>query len=116
MSKAVNLPENFVSQACDVFRLLSDRTRLGIFLHLIQQEHSVGALCKELALPQPTVSHHLALMRMSRLIQKRRQGKQMIYSINTDLLRGLGLDAIKHMSSNGKSITAGQFTFSKKGR
>lgn len=116
MSKGINLPESFVSQACDVFRLLSDRTRLGILLHLMTQEHSVGELCKELGLPQPTVSHHLALMRMSRLIQKRRQGKQMIYSINTDLLRGLGMDLFKHMSPNGKTIAVDQFTFSKKGR
>ncbi len=116
MSKAINLPESFVSQACDVFRLLSDRTRLGILLHLMQQEHSVGELCKELDLPQPTVSHHLALMRMSRLIQKRRHGKQMIYSINTDLLRSLGVDTLKHMSPNGKTLVLDQFVFSKKGR
>ncbi len=115
MSKAINLPEAFVSQATDVFRLLSDRTRVGILLHLVSREHSVGELCKELDLPQPTVSHHLALMRMSRLIQKRRNGKQMIYSMNGDLLRSLGLDALKYLG-NGKTLAMDQFVFSKKGK
>jgi len=114
MSKKVNVPDSFINQACDLFRLLSDKTRLGILLHLRQEEHSVGALCVALDLPQPTVSHHLALMRMSRLIQKRRQGKQMIYSINIDLLRALGVDLFKYMSSDGKKIQADQFVFSKK--
>jgi len=113
-TKTVDVPEGFINQACDLFRLLSDKTRLGILLRLMQQEHSVGALCVALDLPQPTVSHHLALMRMSRLIQKRRQGKQMIYSINTDLLRQIGEDLFKYMSENGKTIQADQFVFSKK--
>jgi ArsR family transcriptional regulator len=114
MGRAISLPESFASQACDLFRLLSDKTRLGILLRLMQEEHSVGELCVELDLPQPTVSHHLALMRMSRLIQKRRAGKQMIYTINTDLLRSLGMELFKHMSPNGKTIQADQFVFSKK--
>ena len=114
MAKTINFPDNFKEQACDLFRLLSDKTRLGILMRLMQEEHSVGALCKALALPQPTVSHHLALMRMSRLIQKRRQGKQMIYSINIDLLRNLGTDLFKYMASGSKSITMDKFTLTKK--
>ncbi|HUW59040.1 MAG TPA: metalloregulator ArsR/SmtB family transcription factor [Planctomycetota bacterium] len=114
MAKKLSVPEAFIGQACDVFKLMSDKTRLGILLHLMESEHSVGELCVKLDLPQPTVSHHLALMRMSRLIQKRRRGKQMIYSINIDLLRGLADDAFKYMSANGKTIQADRYTFSKK--
>ena len=114
MAKKVNVPDSYIDQASDVFKLLSDKTRLGILLRLMEDEHSVGALCVKLDLPQPTVSHHLALMRMSRLIQKRRQGKQMIYSINIDLLRNLANDLFKYMSPNGKTIQADKFVFSKK--
>ena len=114
MAKMITFPDNFKEMACDVFRLLSDKTRLGILMRLMQEEHSVGALCKALALPQPTVSHHLALMRMSRLIQKRRQGKQMIYSINVNLLRDLGNDFFKYMGAGNKSITLDKFMLTKK--
>jgi DNA-binding transcriptional ArsR family regulator len=65
-----------------VFRLLSDRTRLNILLLLSKGERNVTSLCDELALPQPTVSHHLGLLRMSNLISNRRDGKQVFYDLN----------------------------------
>ncbi len=114
MAKKLIVPDSFIGQASDLFKLLSDKTRLGILLHLMEEEHSVGALCVKLDLPQPTVSHHLALMRMSRLLQKRRKGKQMLYSINIDLVRSVADDAFKYLSANGKTIQADRYTFSKK--
>lgn len=112
MTKGLSLPEEYINQACDLFRLLSDKTRLSVLLLLSKGEQNVGQLCLQLDLPQPTVSHHLALMRMSGLINKRRQGKQMIYRINFEMLRDMGLKLIEHVSENGKQIKVDQFTFS----
>jgi DNA-binding transcriptional ArsR family regulator len=42
----------------------------------------VSSLCDELRLPQPTVSHHLGLLRMSNLITNRRDGKQVFYELD----------------------------------
>ncbi len=71
-----------LSRLADVFRLLSDRTRLNLLLILSRGERNVTSLCEELRLPQPTVSHHLGLLRMSRLIVPRRDGKQVFYSLD----------------------------------
>src|SRR5688500_8039288 len=65
-----------------LFRLLSDKTRLNILMLLARGERNVTSLCEELALPQPTVSHHLGLLRMSNLISNRRNGKQVFYGLN----------------------------------
>ena len=65
-----------------LFRLLADRTRLKILMLLAKGERNVTSLCEELALPQPTVSHHLGLLRMSNLISNRRNGKQVFYGLN----------------------------------
>ena len=65
-----------------LFRLLSDKTRLNILLLLAKGERNVSSLCEELSLPQPTVSHHLGLLRMSNLIANRRDGKQVFYELN----------------------------------
>src|SRR3954454_22966135 len=65
-----------------LFRLLSDKTRLNILMLLAQGERNVTSLCDELSLPQPTVSHHLGLLRMNNLIGNRRDGKQVYYGIN----------------------------------
>src|SRR5256885_12740114 len=65
-----------------VFRLLSDKTRLNILLLLAGGERNVTTLCEELALPQPTVSHHLGLLRMNNVVGNRRHGKQVFYALH----------------------------------
>ena len=65
-----------------LFRLLSDKTRLNILTLLTRGERNVTSLCDELRLPQPTVSHHLGLLRMSNLITNRRDGKQVFYELD----------------------------------
>lgn len=65
-----------------LFRLLSDKTRVKILLLLTQGERNVSSLCEELRLPQPTVSHHLGLLRSKNLITNRRNGKQVFYGFN----------------------------------
>src|SRR4051795_6906953 len=65
-----------------VFRLLSDKTRLNILMLLAAGERNVSSLCDERRLPQPTVSHHLGLLRMSNLITNRRDGKQVFYELD----------------------------------
>jgi len=71
-----------LEQLTTIFRLLSDKTRLNILMMLAQGERNVTTLCKELALPQPTVSHHLGLLRMNNLIANRRNGKQVFYGLS----------------------------------
>jgi DNA-binding transcriptional ArsR family regulator len=65
-----------------VFHLLSDKTRLRTMMLLAEGERNVTSLCESLGLPQPTVSHHLGLLRTRNLVNHRRQGKQVFYSLN----------------------------------
>ena len=71
-----------LEQLAALFRLLSDRTRLNLLMLLADGERNVTSLCEALNLPQPTVSHHLGLLRMSNVIANRRDGKQVFYSLN----------------------------------
>lgn len=65
-----------------VFKLLADETRLRI-LFLLQRhgEMNVLELCKQLQQRQPSVSHHLALLRAANMIVMRREGKHNFYRI-----------------------------------
>jgi DNA-binding transcriptional ArsR family regulator len=67
---------------CQLFHLLSDKNRLRIVLILAQGERNVSELCDELDLAQPTVSHHLGLLRMNGVIVPKRQGKRVIYTLD----------------------------------
>jgi DNA-binding transcriptional ArsR family regulator len=77
--------ESAVRELAQVFKLLSDETRLRILFYLAQNsELHVTDLCNRLGQSQPAVSHHLALLRVSGLIESRREGKHNFYSVRTD--------------------------------
>ena len=70
-----------LTDLADLCGLLSDPTRLRLVLLLAVAERNVMSLGKELKASQPTVSHHLGLLRMNRLIVGKRKGKEVIYSL-----------------------------------
>lgn len=89
--KAVDhLPEvsdQSVRELAQVFKLLSDETRLRILFYLALSDNGelhVTDLCQRLGQSQPAVSHHLALLRVSGLIESRREGKHNFYSVRID--------------------------------
>ena len=64
-----------------LFRAFSDPTRLRI-LHLLRRhEICVGDLVKVLRVPQPTASRHLAYLRRAGLVQVRKEGLWVHYSL-----------------------------------
>jgi ArsR family transcriptional regulator len=97
-----NIPElsdQLENELVQVFKLLSDETRLRILLYLARQgELHVTALCDKLGQSQPAVSHHLALLRVAGLIEARRDGKHNFYSVRskhfhrlmTEIFEGMG--------------------------
>jgi ArsR family transcriptional regulator len=82
-----------VRDLAQVFKLMSDETRLRILLYLAQSgELHVTDLCNRLGQSQPAVSHHLALLRVSGLIESRREGKHNFYSVRRDYFGELLVD------------------------
>ena len=80
--KFPELSQQLEKDLVQVFKLLSDETRLRILLYLVREgELHVTALCDRLGQSQPAVSHHLALLRVAGLIEARRDGKHNFYSI-----------------------------------
>lgn len=81
----------------ELCHILGDKTRLRILHALQTRESNVTCLCKGLKLPQPTVSRHLAILRMAGLVDNRREGKEIHYSLN-------------HQKGNGAAAAIKQFT------
>lgn len=80
--------------ASKVFGVLSDETRLAIIMALKEGEKNVTTLCQELGKPQPTISHHLGLLRANTLVEDKRDGKQVVYKI-ADNFPTLVYDGVK---------------------
>jgi ArsR family transcriptional regulator len=78
------LSDQLEKDLVQVFKLLSDETRLRVLMYLAREgELHVTALCDKLNQSQPAVSHHLALLRVAGLIEARRDGKHNFYSVRT---------------------------------
>ncbi len=68
----------------DFLHAMSDETREHILMLLREREMSVNQITEHFALTQPTISHHLALLRRANLVVRRRDGRQTFYSANPD--------------------------------
>src|SRR6187401_2647939 len=94
--QAVNhpLPADQVALAVEVFRMLAEGTRIQILWSLIDGEMSVNDLAETIGKPGPSVSQHLAKLRMARLVRPRREGTTIFYSLDNDHVGQLVTDAV----------------------
>ncbi len=107
------ISEQAVRDLSQVFKLLSDETRLRILLYLAQSgELHVTDLCNRLGQSQPAVSHHLALLRVSGLIEARREGKHNFYSVRADYFGELLADLLSATGEMPKKVRFHQFMLS----
>ncbi len=70
-----------MQRAAILFKQVSDPTRLQVVTLLTEGERRVGGMCDQFNMSQPAVSHHLALLRLGGIVDRRRQGKNNFYSL-----------------------------------
>ena len=64
-----------------LFKALSDENRLQILAQLNNEEKCACVLLEKLAISQPTLSHHMRILAEARLVECRKEGKWMYYSL-----------------------------------
>ena len=107
------LPNQLEKDLVQVFKLLSDETRLRILFYLMREkELHVTALCDKLRQSQPAVSHHLALLRVAGLIEARRDGKHNYYSVRTTHFHRIMEELFQNMSEDRDEIRFEDFVLS----
>jgi biotin operon repressor len=74
------------SEPLEFFRALAERSRLRIVGLLAAREYSVQELARTLGLREPTVSHHLAILKTVGLASVRSQGTIRWYRLEEDAL------------------------------
>jgi DNA-binding transcriptional ArsR family regulator len=72
----------------EAFRALAHLTRLQVFFFLVRagEEVPVGEIQEALAVPWPTLSHHLDILRRAGLVRSRRQERHIYCSVNRELV------------------------------
>jgi DNA-binding transcriptional ArsR family regulator len=70
--------------ASDLLKALAHETRLMILCLLVEGEKSVGELERLMLMRQPSVSQQLARLRFDRLVNARREGRTIYYSLGSE--------------------------------
>ena len=84
----------YVELAVEIFGMLADATRVRIILALRDQELSVNQLADILEKTPPSVSQHLAKLRLARIVSTRQDGTRVFYSLANEHASQLVTDAI----------------------
>lgn len=67
-----------------VFKALADPTRRALFERLAAGSLTASALREGMAISQPAVSQHLAVLRNARLVRERRDGRHVHYEVDPE--------------------------------
>ncbi|MFB7877883.1 MULTISPECIES: ArsR/SmtB family transcription factor [unclassified Nocardia] len=100
------LDEDQVGLVVEVFRMLADATRVQVLWALADEELSVTELATRVGKAGPSVSQHLAKLRMARLVRTRREGTTIYYSLDNDHVRRLVVDAVHNAEHAGPGVPA----------
>ena len=98
------LPDDQVDLVVEVFRMLADATRVQVLWALVGREMSVNDLADHIGKPAPSVSQHLAKLRMARLVRTRRDGTTIFYSLENDHVGQLVTDAVFNAEHAGPGV------------
>ena len=92
-----DIPEEELSDLAELFKVFGDSTRVRILYDLINGEKNVTEICEDLEMNQSAVSHQLKIVRVSKLINARRSGKAMIYSLADEHVKTIIAMGIEHI-------------------
>lgn len=81
----------------DLFRMFADSTRVRILNELMKKDVGVTELANELQMTTSAISHQLRILKDSRLIRSRRDGKGIMYSLADDHVRTILDMGIEHL-------------------
>ena len=74
-----------IDEILEILNALGDRTRQEIILLFAAREEAcVNEISDQFKLSRPTISHHLNLMKRAKVLNARKDGKEIYYSFNRD--------------------------------
>ena len=87
--------EETLCDLAELFRIFGDSTRIKILYVLFEAEMCVCDIAELLHMTQSAISHQLRVLKQSKLVKFRREGKTIFYSLADDHVRtiiGMGME------------------------
>ena len=91
------LDEHTAAHVAELFRSFSDTSRVRILSAIIDKEANITALAEMVGVTESAVSHHMRGLRQMRIVQARRDGKEVYYSVGDPHIIALFQQGVNHV-------------------
>lgn len=89
--------EKVIQTLSETFKALADPTRLKMLLALSQEELCGCDFVELLGVTKSAVSHQLRILKDTKIVKYRREGKQIFYSLDDDHVKALINQSLNHV-------------------
>lgn len=90
--------EEALCDVAELFKIFGDSSRIRILFALREGEVCVCDLAQALSMTQSAVSHQLRILKGSKLVRSRREGKQIFYSLADEHVMSIIAQGLEHVS------------------
>ena len=90
--------DELLCDLADLFKVFGDTTRIRILFVLFESEVCVCDLAESLSMTQSAISHQLNILKRSKLVKSRREGKSVFYSLADDHVRTIISQGMEHIN------------------
>ena len=90
-------PDEVLYDLAELFKIFGDSTRIKILYALLQSELCVCDIAGLLDVTQSAVSHQLRVLKASKLVKFRREGKVVFYSLTDDHVSRILSQGMEHI-------------------
>ena len=90
-------PDETLYDLAELFKIFGDSTRVKILYALLESELCVCDIAKLMEVTQSAVSHQLRVLKNSKLVKFRREGKTVYYSLADDHVIHILAQGMEHI-------------------
>jgi ArsR family transcriptional regulator, lead/cadmium/zinc/bismuth-responsive transcriptional repressor len=91
------LDEHTAAHVAELFRSFSDTSRVRILSAIVEKEVNISALAELVGVTESAVSHHIRGLRQMHIVQARRVGKEVYYSVDDPHIIALFQQGVRHV-------------------
>jgi ArsR family transcriptional regulator len=96
--KEAMLPEEHLYDLAELFKVFGDSTRIKIISVLMVSELCVCDIAHVLGMTQSAISHQLRILKQTRLVKYRKEGKVVFYALNDEHIEKIFMMGFSHVT------------------
>jgi ArsR family transcriptional regulator len=96
--RSIMPPEENLYDLAEFFKVFGDSTRIKIIWALVEEEMCVCDIAFLLNMTHSAISHQLRVLKQSRLVKPRREGKNIFYSLDDQHIEAIFKQGLDHIN------------------